>query len=148
MSDFKIYHDGSVRYLGHTLTPDQASSLADWLGELLSTEAVAGFDVRIDRVSIGCQAINYTTLLAFAQEYNSREWETTTYRAGQMFRKESDGEVYVLAQTSHNHVALISLRSGNRWNEPVPVEDVNKVFLEEVNSDSAYEFTPIERRVI
>ena len=55
-----------------------------------------------------------------------------------------EGETFILAQTNHGKVCLISLETGNRWNDPVSVIDVSDLTTtkwEEVTGGNNFEMT-------
>ena len=65
-----------------------------------------------------------------------------------------DSKVYesimILAQVEAFRVCLIDLKTGNRYNDPVPVENINNISIKEENrifysiGDVETHFTPID----
>ena len=58
--------------------------------------------------------------------------EERTYKVGDRFF--ISGGTYILAQISAVKLILISLYNGNRWSEPVNVEDVDRVTESELKA--------------
>jgi hypothetical protein len=48
-------------------------------------------------------------------------------KCGQIYRNGQSGEAAILAQTGFRMVCLICLDNGNRWNEPVLVENIFRI---------------------
>jgi hypothetical protein len=71
-----------------------------------------------------------------------------TIRTGDLYRTRGDlyrtqGETYMLAQVGHNLGCLISLRDGNRWNDPVSIKDTEHITLQElrqIKKDGSFTF--------
>lgn len=57
--------------------------------------------------------------------------EEITYTRGQRFRLISDGDEYLLARVGGNLAALIGLKSGNLWKDPVTVSNTSSITEEE-----------------
>src|SRR5687767_3438497 len=53
------------------------------------------------------------------------EPESDTVKIGQFYA--IDNEPYILAQPSPRQCCLINLIGGNRWNDPIPVVNVNAI---------------------
>jgi len=53
-----------------------------------------------------------------------------TFHIGQRFYHDQD--VYILAQVMPLRVALINLQTGNRWSDPVAVQNVQAITSEEL----------------
>lgn len=58
--------------------------------------------------------------------------EPKTYKIGQRF-KSRYGKKYMLVQSETDRVCLISLKGGNRWTQPIKVEDAYNITAEELN---------------
>lgn len=59
----------------------------------------------------------------------------TTYKIGDRFRESDNAyrsEEYILAQTGVSLVSLIGLKTGNRWNDPIKVNDPSAIMVSEV----------------
>ncbi len=67
-----------------------------------------------------------------------------TYAIGQKFQNTGMfPEVYVLAQVAFKQVGLVSIESGNRWYDPVTVNDVTEITdieFEVIAGDTPEEF--------
>ncbi len=61
---------------------------------------------------------------------------------GHTYREYWDGEKYILAVTDRNTINFISLETGNRWNDPVKLEDG-----ELQCRDFSVESDPVEKRL-
>lgn len=71
------------------------------------------------------------------------------YEFGQLFLEKEDNEIYILAEVDACRAALISLRDGQRWDDPVDVhwvlaidEDIFDKLIANTKDTNA-EFVPI-----
>lgn len=60
-----------------------------------------------------------------------KEEDEKTYRIGQKFLCDEGGN-YILSQVSPNHVTLVSLNDGNRWNDPQEVKNISAITVDEM----------------
>jgi hypothetical protein len=67
--------------------------------------------------------------------------DRTTYKVGDRFQYAGEIEdCFILAQVSCAKVCLISLKSGNRWIEPVKVNSLRKITQEEFDGITSYDY--------
>lgn len=76
-----------------------------------------------------------------------------TYRIGQMFyHKNNPNSITVLAHVTYRHVCMICISSGNRYKNPIEVDDVERIteaeFAEITSTDNLVPINEIEMKVI
>lgn len=69
-----------------------------------------------------------------------------TYKVGDIFIKGK--EYYILSQVGHSMMCLIHIRDGNRWRDPIKVDDVCKITKEEFNKIGASYFKRVSGTLV
>ncbi len=59
----------------------------------------------------------------------SNERKPIKIQMGKFYREKSYGDIYILGYTGTG-LCLISLKTGNRWCEPYPLEMIQKILVE------------------
>lgn len=73
--------------------------------------------------------IDYLLEELHREDIEQEDKDSITYRVGQVYSR-PDGSEYLLSQVGCKMVCLMSLRGGNRWNEPISVSS-SQVLTEE-----------------
>jgi len=90
--------------------------------------------IRVNEYNYDSPVIKALLSLGWIEEPRSellKEEGEKTYRIGQKFLCDEGGN-YILSQVSPNHVTLVSLNDGNRWNDPQEVKDISAITVDEM----------------
>jgi len=82
--------------------------------------------MRVNEYNYDSPVINALLSLGWIKEEGEK-----TYRIGQKFLCDEGGN-YILSQVSPNHVTLVSLNDGNRWNDPQEVKNISAITVDEM----------------
>lgn len=82
--------------------------------------------IRVNEYNYDSPVINALLSLGWIKEEDEK-----TYRIGQKFLCDEGGN-YILSQVSPNHVTLVSLNDGNRWNDPQEVKNISAITVDEM----------------
>ena len=83
--------------------------------------------IRVNEYNYDSPVINVLLSLGWIKE----EEREKTYRIGQKFLCDEGGN-YILSQVSPNHVTLVSLNDGNRWNDSQEVKNISAITVDEM----------------
>ena len=83
--------------------------------------------IRVNEYNYDSPVINVLLSLGWIKE----EEREKTYQIGQRFLCDEGGN-YILSQVSPNHVTLVSLNDGNRWNDPQEVKNISAITVDEM----------------
>lgn len=93
---------------------DNIEKNGEWVNDLEFHHSGGWHKTRYDHLSVITNHISKKTVYRIKPQ--------VTYKIGERFVLNNSGDVYILSQTTGNCVALISLRDGIRWEDPIEVE--------------------------